>query len=70
VIVTGLVAIAVVFIGVPLLVWGSEWRRRRRTQEERDDAAIRSARDGATGPGDHEPNAPRLPPTLGGPTGF
>jgi hypothetical protein len=69
-VVIGLLAIAVVFVGVPLLVWLSDWRRRRRTQEERDDAAVRSAREGGEGPGDHEPNAPRLPPTFGGPTGF
>lgn len=47
-------AVLFVLVGIPALVYLSE-RRRRRTQAELDDAAVRSAKGGSEGPGSHEP---------------
>lgn len=46
-------AVLFVLVGIPALVYLSE--RRRRTQAELDDAAVRSAKGGSEGPGSHEP---------------
>jgi hypothetical protein len=49
------VFVVVVLIGIPALIYLSEWRRRRRTQAELDDDAVRVARGERDGPGEHEP---------------
>jgi hypothetical protein len=60
-------AVLFVLVGIPALVYLSE--RRRRTQAELDDAAVRSAKGVDDGPGSHEPvtlhkGPGQLPPPL------
>ena len=56
------VFVVFVLIGIPALVYLSERRRRRRTQLEREDEAVRVARGPHDGPGQHEPlTLPRRP---------
>ena len=47
--------VLVVLIGIPALIYLSESRRRRRTQAELDDDAVRVALGERDGPGEHEP---------------
>lgn len=69
--VVGLYAFVALFLGVPILVYLADWRRRRRTRDEMDAEAVRIAREGSDGPGDHEPIAPGLPNIpIGGPPGL
>jgi hypothetical protein len=70
--VIGLYAFLALFVGIPMLVYLADWRRRRRrTRDEIDAEAVRVAREGSDGPGDHEPMAPGLPNIpLGGPPGL
>ena len=49
------VAVLVIFLGIPALVYLSDRRRQRRTQAERDDEAIRVAKGASDGPGNNEP---------------
>jgi hypothetical protein len=65
----GLWFLLALFVGIPALVFGSERLRRRRTRAELEDEAVRRARVGGDGPGDHEPLAPTLPAGPP-PTGF
>ena len=49
------VAVLVVFLGIPALVYLSDRRRQRRTQAERDAEAVRAAKGASDGPGNNEP---------------
>jgi hypothetical protein len=66
----GLWFLLALFVGIPAAVFASERLRRRRTQAELEDAAVQRARDGAEGPGDHEPLSPALPPLPPAPPGM
>ncbi|HET7428171.1 MAG TPA: hypothetical protein VFJ66_01865 [Gaiellales bacterium] len=65
----GLTFLLALFVGIPAVVFASERMRRRRSAAELEDEAVRRARKGGEGPGDHEPLAPTLP-TLPPPSGF
>ena len=58
----GLYAFLVLFVGVPLLVYLSDRRRRRRTQAELEDDAVRTARDGGLSV---DSNLPAVGPPVG-----
>jgi hypothetical protein len=48
-------AVLFVLVGIPALVYLSERRRKRRTQAELDDEAVRAAKGVNEGPGSREP---------------